>query len=67
MNLFLVNFRAVVLVDNRGTVLWGAFPIAYALIVSALYLPACLMLAALSSASTSKSARGIFARAGVGP
>jgi cytochrome d ubiquinol oxidase subunit II len=30
-----------------GTVLWGAFPIAYALIVSAFYLPICLMLAAL--------------------
>jgi cytochrome d ubiquinol oxidase subunit II len=30
-----------------GTVLWAAFPIAYALIVSAFYLPICLMLAAL--------------------
>ena len=30
-----------------GTVLWAAFPIVYALILSAFYLPICLMLAAL--------------------
>ena len=30
-----------------GTVLWAAFPTAYALILSAFYLPICLMLAAL--------------------
>jgi cytochrome d ubiquinol oxidase subunit II len=30
-----------------GTVLWGAFPIVYALVLSAFYLPICLMLSAL--------------------
>src|ERR1700683_410792 len=30
-----------------GTVLWAAFPIVYALVLSAFYLPICLMLAAL--------------------
>jgi cytochrome d ubiquinol oxidase subunit II len=30
-----------------GTVLWAAFPVVYALILSAFYLPICLMLAAL--------------------
>src|SRR3984885_13533518 len=30
-----------------GSVLWAAFPIVYALILSAFYLPICLMLAAL--------------------
>ena len=32
---------------SGGTVLWAAFPIVYALILSAFYLPICLMLAAL--------------------